>query len=278
MQPGQPSLTARRAAAHRAVHQLIEHGAVFADPFAVRVLNEAPEALVADAAAHPDRRPMRLFIAARHRFADEATAAAVARGTRQMVVLGAGLDTSAYRNPHADLRTFEVDHPQTQRWKRERLREAGITAPPSLTFVAFDFERDNLAGRLAASGFDAARPSIFIWLGVVPYLTRDAVFASLNYIAGCTASEVVFDYGEPPESSPPEQRADHARRAAVVAALGEPWLTFFEPPQLHGELRALGFTQVEDLDAAAIAARYFNAAQHQRAARGRGHLLRAARK
>src|SRR5690349_10301138 len=107
MQPGQPSLTARRAAAHRAVHQLVEHGAVFADPYAVRILNEPPHALVADAAADPDRRGMRLFIAARHRFADEAIAAAIARGTRQIVILGAGLDTTAYRNPHADVRVFE---------------------------------------------------------------------------------------------------------------------------------------------------------------------------
>jgi methyltransferase (TIGR00027 family) len=141
--------------------------------------------------------------------------------------------------------------------------------------VAVDFERESLAERLAASGFDAARPSIFIWLGVVPYLTREAVFASLSFIARCAASEVVFDYGEPPENAPPDVRADHARRAAIVAALGEPWLTYFDPPDLHRELRALGFGEIEDLDAAAIAARYFGAVQQRPTGRGRGHLLRA---
>jgi methyltransferase (TIGR00027 family) len=274
MQTGQPSLTARRAAAHRAVHQLIEQGAIFKDSFAVRILSEPAEALVAEAAADPDRRPMRLFIAVRHRFADEAAAAAAARGTRQLVVLGAGLDTSAYRNPHIDLRVFEVDHPATQAWKRERLRAAGITPPPSLSFVAVDFERDSLADRLASAGFDATRPSIFIWLGVVPYLTRDAVFASLAFIACCAASEVVFDYGEPPENAPPDIRAAFARRAAVVAALGEPWLTFFDPPVLHAQLRGLGFGEIEDLDARAIAQCYFGNLE-QRSGRGRGHLLRA---
>src|SRR5258708_39715471 len=118
MQPdARPSLTARRAAAHRAVHQLVENGAVFADPLAVSLLGEPHEALVADCAANPERRAMRLFIAARHRFADEVIATAIVRGTRQVVVLGAGLDTTVYRNPHADLRAFEVDHPATQSWK-----------------------------------------------------------------------------------------------------------------------------------------------------------------
>ena len=274
MQPGQPSLTARRAASHRAVHQLVESGAVFADPFAVRILSEPAEALVADAALHPERRVMRLFIAARHRFADEAIAAAVARGTRQIVILGAGLDTTAYRNPHAGVRVFEIDHPLTQAWKRERLEEAGIAVPASLTFVAVDFERDGLAQRLTQAGFDPARASIFIWLGVVPYLTREAVFASLGAIAACTESEVLFDYGEPPESAPPDIRAAYERRAAVVAALGEPWITFFDPPQLHDELRALGFTEIEDLDAVAVARRFFNRLQEP-TGRGRGHLIRA---
>src|SRR5689334_12859368 len=126
MQPGQASLTARRAATHRAVHQLIEGGAVFADPFAVAILNEAPDAIVADALTNPERRAMRLFIAARHRFADDIVTAAAQRGARQLVILGAGLDTSAYRNRRDELRVFEVDHPATQAWKRDRLREAKI--------------------------------------------------------------------------------------------------------------------------------------------------------
>ena len=124
MQTGQPSQTAQRAAAHRAAHQLLEHGRIFHDPLAVQILGESPGTIAREAAANPERRGMRLFIAARARFAESAVAAAVQRGVRQLVVLGAGLDTFAYRNPHADLRVFEVDHPATQAWKRQRLAEA----------------------------------------------------------------------------------------------------------------------------------------------------------
>ena len=134
-----------------------------------------------------------------------------------------------------------------------------------------------VAERLAHACFDAEQSSVFVWLGVVPYLTREAVFATLGFIARCAGSEVVFDYGEPPQSSPPEIREARARRAAAVAALGEPWLTFFEPAELKAELRALGFSEVEDLGSAAIAARFFKMAEPQRQARGGGHLIRARR-
>jgi methyltransferase (TIGR00027 family) len=171
MQPGQPSLTARGAAGHRAAHQLLEDGRIFRDPLAVRILGGDPDEIAREAEAAPSRRPMRLFIAVRTRFAEDALAAAAERGARQLVVLGAGLDTFAHRNPHegAGLRVFEVDHPATQAWKRARLAEAGLAAPPSLTFAPVDFERQTLADGLAAAGFDPAAPSFFTWLGVVPY-------------------------------------------------------------------------------------------------------------
>lgn len=276
MQAGQPSITARRAAAHRVVHQLLEHGAIFSDPLALRMLGEGPEALLADAAAHPERRGMRLFIAARHRFADEAIAAAFVRGTRQLVVLGAGLDTTAYRNTHADLKVFEVDHPATQAWKRERLTGAAITIPATARFVGVDFERDNQSERLAAAGFDEGRASLFIWLGVVPYLTRAAIFETLAFIARCNHSEVIFDYGEPLETAPPDARVAREQRAASVAAVGEPWLTYFHPLALRVELHKLGFTEVEDLDTTAVAERYLQMIE-PRQARGGGHLLHARR-
>ena len=98
MQPGQPSYTAMRAAAHRAAHQLIEHGRVFADPLALAVLGASPQAVFGDEIDRPATRGMRLLIAARSRFAEQSLAAAVARGVRQYVLLGAGLDTFAHRN------------------------------------------------------------------------------------------------------------------------------------------------------------------------------------
>jgi methyltransferase (TIGR00027 family) len=275
MQIGQPSRTAQRAAAHRAVHQLLEQGRIFHDPLAVRILGEDPRALEARAVANPAQRGMRLFIAARTRFAETAVAAGVKRGVRQLVVLGAGLDTFAYRNPHTDLRVFEVDHPATQAWKRQRLAEAGIAAPETLTFAPVDFERVGLAEGLAAAGFDAARPAIFSWLGVVPYLTEEAVFATLGCVAGLArGSEVVFTYSDPPASMPAGAAAAHGRRAARVAALGEPWLTFFTPRTLHARLHALGFGEIEDLGPTEVSILYFGAPAGAPDRKG-GHLIRA---
>jgi methyltransferase (TIGR00027 family) len=281
MQIGQPSRTAWGAAAHRAAHQLLENGRIFSDPLAVRILGENAETILRDAEAEPSRRPMRIFIAARTRFAEDALAAAVARGTRQLVVLGAGLDTFAYRNPFSgSLRVFEVDHPATQAWKRERLSGAAISIPDSLTFAPIDFERQTLPEGLAAAGFDHAQPTFFTWLGVIPYLTEDAVFSTLRFIANLAGpSNVVFDYADPPETLSPEVRAYHDRRAARVEAIGESWITYFEADKLRPRLLDLGFTEVEDLGPPQLAARYYP----QRLASGPvhdrgGHVLLASKR
>jgi len=138
MQSGQPSRTARAAAVHRAVHQVLEKGRIFADPLALPILGEDAEILARDAEQNPHRRAMRIFIAARTRFAEDALTTAVAHGVRQLVVLGAGLDTYAYRGAlRGRLRIFEVDHPATQAWKRQRLAEAGIPLPGALTSESF---------------------------------------------------------------------------------------------------------------------------------------------
>ena len=278
MQSGQPSLTARAAAAHRAAHQVLEGGRIFADPLAARLLGTSAEALARDAAEHAERRPMRLFIAARSRVAEDAVAAAVARGVRQLVVLGAGLDTFAYRNPFEPrgLVVFEVDHPATQAWKRSQLAASNVPVPASLRFAPVDFERQTLADGLAAAGFDAQRAAIFTWLGVVPYLTRPAIFATLGFVASLAEAEVIFDYGEAAASLPPAQRAAHTARAARVAALGEPWVTYFEPTSLASELRGLGFTTIDDLGPAELGPRYFGVASIPPGRAG-GHVIRAAR-
>ena len=163
MRAGEPSQTARGAAAYRAIHQTLEGGAIFRDPFAERMLDDETRARLDEIAADPSLRPMRLLIAARSRFSEDTLAACVARGVRQIVVLGAGLDTFSLRNPFASegVRVFEVDYPATQEWKRERLHEAGLALPASLTFAPVDFERQSLADGLAAAGFRANRPAFF---------------------------------------------------------------------------------------------------------------------
>src|SRR3954466_2763991 len=203
MQPGKPSETARGAAAYRAIHQTVEGGAIFADPFAASMLDDEARARLDEAAANASLRPMRLFIAARSRFSEDTMAACVGRGVRQVVILGAGLDTFSLRNPHAGVIVYEVDHPATQAWKRERLAEAGMALPPSLIFAPVDFERQSLAEALAAAGFCGDQPAYFQWLGVTPYLTREAIVSTLDFVASIKRAEVAFEYAEPFENFPP---------------------------------------------------------------------------
>ena len=193
------------------------------------------------------------------------------------MVLGAGLDTYAYRGAMRDkLRIFEVDHPATQAWKRDRLAQAGIELPPGLTFAPVDFEREALSDGLAAAGFDPRPRSFFFWLGVVPYLTEGAIFATLQFIAALPGgAAVVFDYANPLESLPAEMRAEHEARAAHVAEIGEAWVSFFETGALAKRLRALGFSRIEDLGPPEIRVRYFPHRPGQAPEKG-GHIVRAA--
>jgi methyltransferase (TIGR00027 family) len=255
----EPSRTALAAAAHRARHQVLEQGRVFADPLAVLILGADAEGLTADPQAQTAAQGMRFFIAARSQFAETALAAGVeTRGVRQLVVLGAGLDTFAYRNPFADrLRVFEVDHPATQAWKRRRLQEVGVAVPTSLAFAPVDFERESWLEALKAVDFDPTKRTFFMWLGVVPYLTSEAVTATLSQIGALPGgAELVFDYSDPPSTLAPDAQALHRRRAARVAAIGEPFLTYFEPAVLREALQTLGFGDIEDLGPFGLVERY----------------------
>jgi methyltransferase (TIGR00027 family) len=274
MQIGQPSRTALAAALYRATHQIIDRGRVFTDPLAISVLGMDADELRKYADANPLGHRMRAFIAARTRFAEDALQDAFARGAIQLVVLGAGLDTYAYRGLLRDkLRIFEVDHPATQVWKRERLAAAGIAIPPTLTFAPIDFEHESLEAGLASAGFDPQAATFFMWLGVVPYLTQAAIRSTLGFIANLPGSaDVVFDYSNPPESLDPEQRAARAQRASRVAALGEAWISHFDTDDLRAQLTALGFAASEDLSPSRIAQRYFGIEQSTSGERG-GHVV-----
>jgi methyltransferase (TIGR00027 family) len=278
LRAGEPSQTARRAAAYRAIHQTLDGGMIFRDPFASRILDDETRAMLHETAADLSLRPMRLFVAARSRFSEDTLAISVATGVRQIVVLGAGLDTFSLRDPHAGegVRVYEVDYPATQQWKRERLNEAGLTIPASLTFAPIDFERQSLADGLAAAGFQADRPAFFQWLGVVPYLTRDTISATLDFIARVPESEVVFDYAEPFENYPPERREYIMATAASVAARGEPWLSLFDPAELSDILRNKGFAIVEDLGLAELTERFYGALKHDIRIGAGPHVVRAA--
>jgi methyltransferase (TIGR00027 family) len=279
MNERQPSRTALGAAGYRAAHQQLEGGKVFSDPLARTILGDGADAIIAGLSADPAQQRTRIFMAARSRFAEDCLGAAVSRGVRQAVILGAGFDTFALRNPYSDLglRVFEVDHAATQAWKRRRLSEVGLAIPASLTFAAIDFETDDLGRGLRDAGFDPDRPAFFIWLGVVPYLGREAIAATLRYIAIVPKSEVVFDYSEPPENYPPEWRATIVELGALTAAIGEPWLSHFDPDEIAQELRGYGFGDLEDVGMSEMAVRYLGAPAGGPDAGAGPHMIRAAR-
>jgi methyltransferase (TIGR00027 family) len=259
MQQGQASVTALGAAGHRAAHQVLERGLVFADPLALRILGPDAADAIALARERPERRPLRLFIAMRSRFAEDSAAHAIENGVRQILVLGAGLDTFAYRLERTpDLRIFELDHPATQAEKRRRLIEAQIAEPADVAYVAHDFEDGSMIEPLKAAGLDPDKRTFVIWLGVTPYLTEKAVFATLGELARWPGgAEVVFDYANPPHAIEQEAARDfHRELAERVAASGEPFRCYFDSGKLHARARELGLSDIEDLDRAALVARY----------------------
>jgi methyltransferase (TIGR00027 family) len=263
MLEARPSRTAYMVAMRRAAHQLFDHPRVLDDPLALPILGADAEARLRNERRFAGRmgRRVRASMAARSRYAEDQLAAAVGRGARQYVVLGAGLDTFAYRNAHEQqgLRVFEVDHPATQAWKQQRLRAAGIAIPASLTFVPVDFERQTLPEGLHGAGFDSSQAAFFSWLGVTMYLARETVLGTLRFIASCgNGGGVAFDYIVPRESLSWTRRFVFDAMARRVGRAGEPFRTFFLPEELNAEMVRIGFRAIENIGGAEINARYFS--------------------
>jgi methyltransferase (TIGR00027 family) len=258
-----PSRTALMIARQRAAHQVLDHGSIVYDPFAIKILREDEKDVLQFANQHPLASIGRLFTAARSRIAEDALSGALERGVRQMVILGAGLDTFALRNPYdaIEIRIYEVDHPATQAWKSQRLAEVQIEVPRWLTLVPVDFERDDLGEKLVAAGFQHTSPAFFTWLGVVPYLTQEAIGRILDYISSIQNSEVVFDYLEPPEAFSDELRQLETARAEQLKKVGERSVSRFEPAGIAAILHQHGFSAIEDIDFEQIASKFGRAIQ-----------------
>ncbi len=240
-----PKPSALMVAMQRAAHQLLEQPLVLDDPLALSIIGTTEaQALRADLNKYrnPMAQGLRSSVVVRSRLAEDEWASAVERGVRQYVILGAGLDTSAYRHPDVPGRIFEVDLPATQAWKQARLSDAGIEIPASLSYVPVDFETVSLAEGLASAGFDLRQPAYFSWLGVTMYLEEEAVADTLRFIAGCAkGSAVLFEYVMPLAGLPPMMRIAMEQVAAQLAERGEPWKSFFEPDVLVSTVAALGF-------------------------------------
>jgi methyltransferase (TIGR00027 family) len=271
-----PSRTALRVALRRAAHQLYDSPVVFVDPVAVPILGRGYRAQLEQTPRREDRPfsiALRSFLVARSCYAEDNLRLAVAAGVRQYVLLGAGLDTFAYRNANSELRVFEVDHPATQQWKRDLLRENAIHIPESLIYVPVDFEREQLSAKLEAAGFDLGEPAFFAWLGVVPYLTLDAFRSTLAFVGRRPPkSGLVLDYGQPRAVLPYFERLAHDSLSLRVQLAGEPFQLFFTPQEIAAEFAS--FRVVEDIGADEINERYFKGRSDQLAVRGTaGRLL-----
>jgi methyltransferase (TIGR00027 family) len=281
MEPDRPSRTAFRVAMRRAAHQVLDQPLVLEDKIALRIIGpRRAESIQADAKRYDTGfgRALRLFLVARSRCAEDALARAVAAGVRQYVVLGAGLDTFAYRNPFPpeQLRVFEVDMPATQAFKRDLLSRTRIDVPASVTFVPVDFERQGLAEQLRAAGLREDQPVFFSWLGVSMYLTRDAIMATLGYEGRFPpGSGITFDYMLPPHRLPWFRRIGFWLVARRVAKLGEPWKTWFEPAELASALHALGLDALEELDGPGLNQRYFGGREKRLGGASVGRVMTA---
>jgi methyltransferase (TIGR00027 family) len=283
MQLATPSRTALRVALRRAAHQLYDRPLVFADPIAVPILGteyaeelrRTPDPKPGDK-ARPYSIGMRAYLVARSRYAEDSLALAVKDGITQYVLLGAGLDTFAHRNPYPHLRVFEVDHPATQAWKRNLLAQSRLPHPASLVYSPVDFECESLPDRLHAVGFDPAQKTFFAWLGVVPYLTLEAFRATIRFIAAQPpGSGIVFDYGQPRHVLSLREQLAHDSLAARVAQAGEPFQLWFTPSEAACELEA--FRTIEDLGPYDLNLRYFANRADQLQLRGGAARILSAR-
>jgi methyltransferase (TIGR00027 family) len=250
----------------RAAHTRLDDPVLIEDPWGDRLgfanEREAIEARAAtpDLDANLRAHPSYGTVILRARYTEDRLAEAVERGVRQYVIVGAGLDSFALRRPAfaAELEIFEVDHPSTQELKTERLGSCGIPMPAGLHLVAADLSETALDDALARSPFDGERPAFFAWLGVTPYLTREANLATLTAIAACTpaGSEVVFSYLHQGVLDSDAAGGAIQQARAQVASFGEPWVSGFYPERLQAELRGTGLALVENIGPDELAARY----------------------
>lgn len=257
------SETALQVAAARAAHRRFETGPLLLDDVhAEALLGEAGPSRIE---TYGDDAPFILrenrdYLPLRARFTEDRMAEAFERGTRQAILLGAGLDSLAFRQPDAwaSCRLYEVDHPNTQRFKAERIARLGWTIPANTRFVACDFEKAKLETALAATDFDPSSPTFVSWLGVVYYLDAPSLEATLESLAGLLAagSELVLDAMRPADALPERYQAIRSQMTAYLARAGEPQRLRHDPDSLCQALRAAGFGEIETFSVPALFARY----------------------
>jgi len=249
----------------RAVHQLLDaHPLILDDPAALALLGKETVRQIKKNHKHHrtiEARALRTHIVLRSRFTEDRLAEAVGRGVGQYVILGAGFDTFAFRQPvwAENLKIFEVDQPASQTQKRARLVDAGMTIPSNLQFVEIDFERESLHDGLSRHGVSMTEPTFFSWLGVTMYLQQSAIDAVLRTVAGFREkSEIVFTFAQPPDLLSGVEGKFHSSLSKVVTNSGEPFVSFFTPALIEKKLRDIGFKNIAILSNEEAGKRYFS--------------------
>ena len=268
MSQREASRTALATAYLRAAHQILDAKPfILDDPVAVQLLGEGAEQRIREAAVRyqtPAALALRSLVVLRSRFAEDRLSAAVQRGVSQYVIVGAGFDTFALRQPQwaNSLKVIEVDHLSSQAAKRSRIAEAGMQIPANVIFADIDFEQESLRDGLLRNGATVTKPTFFSWLGVTMYLTDAAIDATLRSMATFPeGSEVVLTFLQPPMRSPHASLEGPSRLAQRVAELGEPFVSYFDQATLKAKLLAAGFSRVEFLTPAIANSRYFEQGQ-----------------
>lgn len=263
METGQPSRTLLAPAIRRAAHQLLDAPLILEDPVAVGLVPETgADAIRASLAEHQAEESilLRSLFVLRSRFAEDRLAEAAARGVRQYLIVGAGLDTFPWRQPDfaRGMHIFAADHVASLAWTQVKFWERGLQKPANLTFVPLDLEQERVGVTLAAHGFDMGAAAFCSVLGVTQYLERTSVEALMRFIASLgRGSEIVFSYVPRAEDLEGADRDFAEASAARVARFGEPWKTRLGAGELRVLLRAVGFSEVSHLTPERAQQRYF---------------------
>lgn len=278
------SVTAEGVAIQRALHQTLDAAPKILDdpiaPLLSDLANASNKASIAaiESMTRPVKSPFRAVFIMRSRYTEDCLAESLVRGVRQYVILGAGLDTFAYRQPAwgKSLRIYEVDHPASQEWKRERLKDAKVRIHRNLTFAPIDFETTSLREGLFTAGLDSSIPSFFSLLGVSQYLTTEAIESIFQFVQSMPqGTELVFEFIVPDHLMPADEAGVFGAIASFAAERGEPWLTRLRPEELKSRLTALGFSQVSHLSPQAANERYFHGRRDDLAAWSGAQMMQA---
>ncbi len=275
MREQEVSRTALATAYLRAAHQILDGAElILKDPIAIKLLDYGAESPINESTQSfkaerfkterfdtPEDRALRCHVVLRSRYAEDRLSAAVKRGVTQYVLIGAGFDTFALRQPDwaKQLTIVEVDHPATQLVKRQRIAAAGLGLPGNLRFADIDFESESLLDGLTRHKVLTDRPTFFSWLGVSMYLTESAIDKTIQDVASFPkGSELVMTFSQPPAANRGASIVVAARLAQRVADAGEPFISFFDPAELERKLLEAGFDGVEFLTPALAKSRYFD--------------------